>query len=379
MLEGSLERPQKVLIEVIDFFLMDIGSGAHTQFSWGADLTEYYEENPHLMEDGIRTGVLHSHHSMGTFFSGEDVDDLVINTRDKEVDYYLSVIVNNKGEWISRLAFRIEETVEEKIKMKFFSKVTSFKGWKHATRTRQVTVLCMLPLTVEDEGQGSNTKRLKAMEAKKEAESRPSYYGRGYEEEDYHRPWQGYNGKQIELGLDKIPHSVVSKEEEEKVQRVYDILLGRVFSVNLTYDGGLDAAVRSFRSKVVSPFNKQPLEATIMIHCEHVCANAHRVIAATEGYDVTPSYVLEVLDDLQDTLTEDYMEEEDLNAIATEGAARQEKGEIEIFVDALNLLIERMDLDTDQKTKPETNGNGNGNKGNTSTTHPGAERHPRTF
>lgn len=378
MLKGSLEKPSAIVIEVIDFFLMDIGSGAHTQFTWGSELTEYYEQNPHLMEDGIRTGVLHSHHNMGTFFSGEDVDDLRINTQDKDVDYYLSIIVNNRGAWISRLAFRTEEEVQEKVKVKFWNKINKFKKWTtYATRTRIDVVLCMIPLEVEDEGQETNNKRFLELEAKKERESykAPSWVGGDHDGQYWNREgWIGNHSRQLELGdgggLEKVAKKELTKEEEEKQMRAQDILFGRLFAVNLTYDGGLDAAVRSFRKKVVSPFSKGPLEGTIIIHAEHICSNARKIIEATEGYDVTPEYVLELLDDLQDMLIDEYMEEDEVNALAL-GMGRHGKGEIEILVDALDMLTGQMELDT--KTKEKTT------NGNTEPTGGGEKRYPRTF
>lgn len=383
MLKGSLEKPSAIVIEVIDFFLMDIGSGAHTQFTWGSELTEYYEQNPHLMEDGIRTGVLHSHHNMGTFFSGEDVDDLRINTQDKDVDYYLSVIVNNRGAWISRLAFRTEEEVQEKVKVKFWNKINKFKKWTtYATRTRTDVVLCMIPLEVEDEGQESNSKRFLELEAKKEREAykAPSWVGGDHDGQYWNREgWIGNHSRQLELGdgMERVEKKAPTKEElekDEKQMRAQDILFGRLFAVNLTYDGGLDAAIRSFRKKVVSPFSKGPLEGTIIIHAEHICANARKIIEATEGYDITPEYTLEILEDLQDMLIEEYMEEDEVNALAL-GMGRHGKGEIEILVDALDMLTGQMELDTKTKDTKETKPNGNPSSTNSNR----EERYPRPF
>lgn len=376
MLEGSLEKPKSIVVEVIDFLLMDIGSTAHTQFQWGSDVVEYYEQNPHLMGDGIRTGALHSHHRMDAFYSGEDVDDLVVNTKDKTVDYYITIIINNDGKWISRIGYRMQEEVKEKVRVKFWNNLTGGKWKGHVTRTRTDVVLCMIPLLVEDEGQAGNTARLAALNKKKEETERASRatgYPRSWESEEYWRDrgWQGANGKQIELPMGTTRTPAPGEEEEKKEEatlRAYDILMGRIFAVNMTYEGGLDAAVRSFRKKVVDQATSQPLEAVILIHCESVCANARKIIESTEGYEVTPVYVLELLEDLENTLIEDYMEGDEMTSLAVDFHNRG-KGEIEIFVDALSMLTDQMDLDT-TTNKPQENGN---------TTHHGEKHLPRSL
>ena len=83
-----------------DVFPMDIGNGVYTEYTFDANIMKAYDENPELMD--CKIGHIHSHHSMATFFSGTDTDELRTNATN--YNYYLSLIVNNKMEMTAKLA-----------------------------------------------------------------------------------------------------------------------------------------------------------------------------------------------------------------------------------------------------------------------------------
>lgn len=99
---GDLDDPSKMEFTAVDFIMQDIGVQAHTQFENGTDLIDILEANPELR--GCRMGLIHSHNTMPTFFSAEDMDELDDNSQG--TDFYLSLIVNNRFEPKAKIAFR---------------------------------------------------------------------------------------------------------------------------------------------------------------------------------------------------------------------------------------------------------------------------------
>ncbi len=113
---GSLEEPDTLCINVTDFILLDIGSGAFTSIDpTGEQIANIYIDRPHLM--GMQYGVLHTHHSMGLFFSGTDTDTL-LNCAN-QFDFLLSVIVNHKDHPIAKISQAAEIEALETFKYKF--------------------------------------------------------------------------------------------------------------------------------------------------------------------------------------------------------------------------------------------------------------------
>jgi len=96
------------------FHLMDIGSAAHTSASITTEtISEMMDKGGvfDMIEDGYKRGLIHTHHNMATFFSGTDMEELQDNTRHYE--YYLSLIVNFKGEYTAKIAMIGKPNKEE--------------------------------------------------------------------------------------------------------------------------------------------------------------------------------------------------------------------------------------------------------------------------
>lgn len=95
-------------MEVVDILLMDKGDGASTEFDFDNDVADYIMdkvmENPEWM--AIKIGLIHSHHNMGTFFSGTDWAELATNSI--KHNFYLSLIVNNAFELIAKLVYIVK-------------------------------------------------------------------------------------------------------------------------------------------------------------------------------------------------------------------------------------------------------------------------------
>ena len=95
-LDNSLEITCK------DFYVSDIGSSAYTEYDHKADIVTYAIEND-LVE--CYQGLLHSHNRMASFFSKTDKDTLI--EEGMAMPHFLSLIVNNKGEYTAKITRRV--------------------------------------------------------------------------------------------------------------------------------------------------------------------------------------------------------------------------------------------------------------------------------
>lgn len=108
LLYYSNETSDMLHIIAEDVYLMDIGSGAYTEFKTDFDVFQYQVNNG-LLE--CYTGLIHSHNRMAAFFSGQDVFTLGDNAPD--MNRFFSLIVNNEGTY--KAAITRKNEVKEKI------------------------------------------------------------------------------------------------------------------------------------------------------------------------------------------------------------------------------------------------------------------------
>lgn len=101
--EGSFEDGSLVII-CADIFVMDIGTAGYTEFDMSPDVMTYMTEHPELMECQI--GLVHSHHSMSTFFSQTDTTTLKEEGKDR--NHFVSLIVNNAGSYTAAITRKVK-------------------------------------------------------------------------------------------------------------------------------------------------------------------------------------------------------------------------------------------------------------------------------
>ena len=63
-IEGSMKDINSLVVNVIDVFLLDIGTAGATDYEYEDDYIQYRVQNPQLLEEGIFIGHIHSHNSM---------------------------------------------------------------------------------------------------------------------------------------------------------------------------------------------------------------------------------------------------------------------------------------------------------------------------
>lgn len=100
-----------------DFCLMDYGSATYTEFDKSAEICNYMIENNLL---GCQQGLMHSHQSFETFFSGTDTNTLLEEGSD--MNNFLSLIVNNAGKYTAAITRKVKHIphVTETLEYKFF-------------------------------------------------------------------------------------------------------------------------------------------------------------------------------------------------------------------------------------------------------------------
>lgn len=101
---GDITDPANCELKVLDVVPMDQGSAAYTEYELDPEVVmEFLMDHPEYEDCSI--GHIHSHHTMSTFFSVTDVEELQDNAPNHNL--YLSLIVNNEDyeKWDARMAF----------------------------------------------------------------------------------------------------------------------------------------------------------------------------------------------------------------------------------------------------------------------------------
>jgi len=159
-MKGDINNPDKVEIEVKHFMLKDVGSAAYTEYEFGEEMVDLYEEMPELMQ--LKMGHLHTHHNMDAFFSGTDMRAL--HDGAESLDMLLSIIVNRKGKKIAKIAMISE--MEKKVLFQHKKKKFYFKD-----KAKDVLSILDCELRIENEGKYGKEIELvmKQKQAKKDA------------------------------------------------------------------------------------------------------------------------------------------------------------------------------------------------------------------
>lgn len=106
---GSFED-QSLLVTCKDILVMDIGSASYTEWEADAEVISYMAENDLL---DCQLGIVHSHNTMASFFSGTDTATLLQEGTDR--NNIVSLIVNNDGKYSAAVTRRVttQATVHE--------------------------------------------------------------------------------------------------------------------------------------------------------------------------------------------------------------------------------------------------------------------------
>lgn len=97
-------------VDLLDIYLMDVGTVTSTEYGFDGDIAVYFLEKYILHgELGVFMGHIHSHNNMTSFFSKTDLHELADNG--KQHALYISTIVNNKLQIITKATYAVENLV----------------------------------------------------------------------------------------------------------------------------------------------------------------------------------------------------------------------------------------------------------------------------
>lgn len=100
--KGSFEE-NDLTIECKDIHLMDVGSAGATEFNMDETVAGYLADNPELLS--CQMGLIHSHNTMSTFFSGTDLNTLKEEGNSRNI--FVSLIVNNEGTYTAGITRKV--------------------------------------------------------------------------------------------------------------------------------------------------------------------------------------------------------------------------------------------------------------------------------
>lgn len=110
-IEGTVEDPANLKINVIDFTLFDIGSGAYTEFEVDPEIImAVYDKHPEYITK--KYGCIHSHNNMSVFFSGTDTSTLLEQAFIH--NFFVSLIINNDFDKIAKISYKGKRSITEK-------------------------------------------------------------------------------------------------------------------------------------------------------------------------------------------------------------------------------------------------------------------------
>lgn len=106
---GNFED-KSLTITCEDILLMDIGTAGWTDFHMTPDVAAYIAQNPELFT--AETGLIHSHHTMGAFLSGQDIQRLREDGND--TNCFVSLVVDTRGTYVAAITRKVRKQKEIK-------------------------------------------------------------------------------------------------------------------------------------------------------------------------------------------------------------------------------------------------------------------------
>ena len=239
VIKGNPSKPETFELEAKHIFLMDIGSAAYTEYEADGDIVDIYDNIPEAMQ--WKTGHIHTHHDMTTYFSGTDMDELHGNV-DKH-NYYLSLIVAFNGSYTAKVVFL--SNMETTSKMTYLDDSGATKNFKQKKVEKHMVVINMRILFAELGGFFAS--RLTEVVAKEEAakkaaeKKREKQYGGGYggyQQPGPHNNMVGFGAtghrQQRAIGSKIIPDKMTSWEIENLTKSILMLEvhpMGNVYSI----------------------------------------------------------------------------------------------------------------------------------------------------
>lgn len=215
---GTFE--EGLTVECKDICLMDVGSATYTEFDTSPDIAGYLIENDLL---DCHMGLVHSHNTFSTFFSGTDT-----STLQEEGSYknnFVSLIVNNAGTYTAAITRHIYSEVKNNTTYTYemFGNGT-VAGQEEGTEKKECIEYFMMNVNKPEVQQNAVDARIdEILENKRKAAAKVKVYSGGgwYNDrtsyDSYYNSYaQEYNkGKSASEQADKYKQMNIPWEEEE--------------------------------------------------------------------------------------------------------------------------------------------------------------------
>ena len=141
-----------LVITCQDIYPMDLGTMGWTEFKMSEDVAAYMADNLEVFE--YETGLIHSHHTMGAFFSSQD--NRMLQQEGNDTNCFVSLVVDTRGQYVARITRKIlvksEVTVKQLGKSyEFFGDGTKEleKGGENTTKSITKAIIQYFDLDVE--------------------------------------------------------------------------------------------------------------------------------------------------------------------------------------------------------------------------------------
>ena len=109
--QGSFEEDNLVIV-CKDIFPMDLGTSGWTEFKMSEDVAAYMAENIELFD--CETGLVHSHHQLGAYFSGQDMK--MVQQEGNDTNCFVSLVVDTRGKYVAIVTRKVQTKSEVTIK-----------------------------------------------------------------------------------------------------------------------------------------------------------------------------------------------------------------------------------------------------------------------
>lgn len=214
-----------------DLYPMDLGTTGFTEFKMTEDVVSYMGENIELFD--YQMGLIHSHHTMGAFFSGQDTSTLQLEGSD--TNCFVSLIVDTKGTYQAAITRKVQTKSEVTIKglgtsYEFFGDGSVSISQDNNEAKKQIVekeFIEYFMLNVEREEVinhlGYLDTRFEEIENKKKETNKVVFpkFNLLHEEPDYESPWNTKSNKetykQTALFEEKEPLDPLAAEPDEEL------------------------------------------------------------------------------------------------------------------------------------------------------------------
>ena len=101
-----------LVITCEDVYPMNLGTSGWTEFKMSEDVAAYMAENVKLFDCDL--GLVHSHHVLGAFMSGQDMK--MVQQEGEDTNCFVSLVVDTRGQYVAIITRKVQTKSEVTIK-----------------------------------------------------------------------------------------------------------------------------------------------------------------------------------------------------------------------------------------------------------------------